>query len=227
MNTLRSVADASRPLLELIRKAEVNDAGPEGYDVLSGFSHKRDGPFPITQKGTADVLNAQIRWRSWGGALSSAAGAYQIIRNTLLDLSVKYKLQAEDIFDADYQDHLGFALLRRRGWDDWVKARMSDTAFGNNLAKEWASFPVLTRTRGQRRTVNRGESYYAGDGLNKALVDPEAVESVLAEIRSDPNGEPDDQPVDIEAIRALVKGGQAATDEARDYLNRIEQSLGD
>ena len=227
MNTLRSVADASRPLLELIRKAEVNDAGPDGYNILSGFSHKRDGPFPITGMGTADVLNAQIRWRSWGGAVSSAAGAYQIIRNTLLDLSVKYNLQADDRFDADYQDHLGYALLRRRGWDDWMKGRVRDTAFGNNLAKEWASFPVLTRTRGQRRTVNRGESYYAGDGLNKALVDPEVVETVLKDIRADLNGEPDGQPIDIEAIRALVTAGQAATDEVRNYLNRIEQSLGD
>lgn len=227
MNTLRSVADASRPLLELIRKAEVNDAGRDGYNILSGFSHKRDGPFPITEMGTADVLNAQIRWRSWGGALSSAAGAYQIIRNTFLDLSVKYNLQADDIFDASYQDHLGYALLRRRGWDDWMKGRVSDTAFGNNLAKEWASFPVLTRIRGQRRTVNRGESYYAGDGLNKALVDPEAVEAVLKDIRADSNDEPDGQPIDIEAIRALVTAGQAATDEVRNYLNRIEQSLGD
>jgi len=54
--------------------------------------------------------------------------------------------------------------------------------FALNLAKEWASFPVLAETFGQKRKVTRGQSYYAGDGVNKALVPPGDVEAVLAEV---------------------------------------------
>ena len=43
------------------------------------------------------------------------------------------------------------------------------------LAKEWASFPVPSRMRGAHRTVERGQSYYAGDGVNKALISPDKV----------------------------------------------------
>ncbi len=49
---------------------------------------------------------------------------------------------------------------------------------------EWASLPVLTATKGAHRQVVRGQSYYAGDGLNKSLVKPERVEDVLRAVRT-------------------------------------------
>lgn len=52
-------------------------------------------------------------------------------------------------------------------------------AFAKGLAQEWASFPVLVDCRGAHRDIKRGQSFYAGDGLNKALVKPEKVEAVL------------------------------------------------
>ena len=69
-------------------------------------------------------------------------------------------------FVPDLQDRFGFALLKRRGWDDFAANRLSLKDFGNRLAREWASFPVLSDQQGQHRTVRRGESYYAGDGIN-------------------------------------------------------------
>ena len=54
--------------------------------------------------------------------------------------------------------------------------------FGKRLAQEWASFPVLAGTKGAKRTVARGQSYYAGDGLNKSLVTPEKVEAILRNV---------------------------------------------
>ncbi len=34
---------------------------------------------------------------------------------------------------------------------------------------EWASLPVLADSQGDRQRIRRGQSYYAGDGLNRAL----------------------------------------------------------
>ena len=49
---------------------------------------------------------------------------------------------------------------------------------------EWASFPVLADTKGATRSIKAGQSYYAGDGLNKALVSPAAVRQELAKARA-------------------------------------------
>ena len=57
----------------------------------------------------------------------------------------------------------------------WIEAKTSTDTFMIGLAKEWASFPVPSRMKGAHRTVERGQSYYAGDGMNKALVAPDVV----------------------------------------------------
>jgi len=77
---------------------------------------------------------------------------------------------------------MGFALLKRRGWDRFATGVLSLKGFGNELAKEWASFPVLVDMQGASRRVERGQSYYAGDGLNKSLVKPGDVEAVLSDV---------------------------------------------
>ena len=50
--------------------------------------------------------------------------------------------------------------------------------FAKHLAMEWASLPMLTTTQGARRIVWRGETYCAGDKLNRALVPPDKVEEI-------------------------------------------------
>ena len=42
--------------------------------------------------------------------------------------------------------------------------------------------PVLVDTRGASRKVTAGQSYYAGDGLNKALVTPAGLREVLDQV---------------------------------------------
>src|SRR6185312_4179042 len=109
---------------------------------------------------------------------SSAAGRYQFMRATLLGLRSELNLRGSQLL----QDRLGYHLLLRRGYDDFMAGKISRTEFGKRLAQEWASFPVLTVCKGAHRQLNRGQSYYAGDGLNKALVKPEKVEAVLDEV---------------------------------------------
>ena len=84
-------------------------------------------------------------------------------------------------FTPELQDAMGFHLLRRRGWGAFAEGRTTVRVFGHSLAREWASLPVLADGNGAHRKVRRGQSYYAGDGLNKALMSAEAFEAVLVE----------------------------------------------
>ena len=51
------------------------------------------------------------------------------------------------------------------------------------MAQEWASLPVIQRTQGQERKVNPGESYYAGDGLNKSRIAPIQLIAAVREVK--------------------------------------------
>lgn len=159
-------------LLDFIGSKEA----PKGYDTV--YANRMDRmPKPLTSMTMKEILD-QGRWRTKTFG-SSACGRYQFMDATLRDLAEELDLKAEDRFTPDYQDRLGLHLLRRRGYDKWVAGLMSDHEFMINLAKEWASFPVPYRMKGSHRTVERGQSYYAGDGLNKSLITAEAVEAAL------------------------------------------------
>jgi hypothetical protein len=141
-------------------------------------------PKPLTAMTVDEVIaDGPRRTRQFG---SSAAGLYQVMRDTLRTLKAQMGLTGRELFTADFQDQLGYQLLKQRGYASFMAGSLSVTGFGLNLAKEWASFPVLAPQRGQHRQVARGQSYYAGDGLNKALVKPEAVEAMLRSLRSEP-----------------------------------------
>lgn len=91
-------------------------------------------------------------------------------------------IERTDIFTPDLQDRLGYHLLKRRGYEEFAAGNLPLVEFGKRLAREWASLPVLADTKGASRNVSRGQSFYAGDGLNKALVKPERVEAVLKRV---------------------------------------------
>jgi hypothetical protein len=176
------------PLLELIKSAEskgaVKSQGvPTEFDVVWGGISSRDRPQNkvgkfLTQMTVKEVLDWQDSIDPF--YMSEASGAYQIMEDTLRELvtpngkSSLFRL--DDLFDVFLQDALAELLLQRRGLSRWENNEITDEQFGNNIAKEWASFPVMIGP-------NRGRSYYAGDGLNKAHISPEQVLETLAECR--------------------------------------------
>jgi muramidase (phage lysozyme) len=197
--------DASIPngavlLLNLIGNTEA----PKGYDTL--YNNKQvDWPKRLTSMTVTEVITAGPLWAKKFG--SSAAGRYQFLTATLKSLRISEALSGDEKFKADLQDRLGYALLDGRGYERFVAGKLSVVAFGLGLAKEWASFPVLEDTQGAHRMVKRGETYYAGDLLNKALVSPEKVEAVLEQHQT---------AVEI-AIFAQYKSLQ--TELGEDYMN--------
>ena len=149
---------------------------PKGYATV--YANKMAFmPKALTAMTLGEVI-AQGAWRTKAFG-SSACGRYQFMTATLIGLRDELKLDPAQAFSPDLQDRLGYHLLKRRGYAPFMAGALDRAGFGLGVAKEWASFPVLAPCRGQKRQVARGQSFYAGDGLNKALVKPEAVEAAL------------------------------------------------
>lgn len=168
----RTVPAGATLLLDFIASFEA----PKGYDTVYG-NKMAQMPKRLTTMTLAEVIaDGPRRTRAFG---SSACGRYQFMTATLQGLRTEMMLIGADLFTPDFQDRLALQLLRRRGYDKFMAGKMTRTAFGLAIAQEWASFPVLEACKGAKRALVRGQSYYAGDGVNKALVSPAAVEAAL------------------------------------------------
>lgn len=173
---------AAETLLDFIGKTESGRTGIDAYNTVYGHKEGKIGK-PLIEFTIDELLAAQRTWgKNWG---SSAAGKFQIIRKTLAGLVAQLGLAGSTKFSVKTQDMLGYQLLKGRGFEDFASGRLPLKAFALNLSKEWASFPVLGPTQGASRALQRGQSFYAGDGLNKALVEPGELEALLSEVMNE------------------------------------------
>ncbi|WOC14582.1 hypothetical protein [Pseudochrobactrum sp. MP213Fo] len=186
----KTVPAGAAILLDFIRKTEVGRVDRASYDVIYGHNQNKLHK-PITAMTIGELVDAQVSFTRL--YKSSASGGYQFMRATLQDLSRELGLSGRQVFDPDLQDRLGFHLLKRRGYDQFITGKISVVEFARRLAMEWASLPVLGKTLGGGKDrngrlldlmVDRGQSYYAGDPLNKALVKPEAIEALLKQVKA-------------------------------------------
>ena len=147
---------SSKPLLDFIAKYESSD----NYNAV--FSRIKNKPRNLTSWTIGQVLD----WQDSIDPLypSEAAGRYQIMEDTLREIYPKAGLKLTSLFDEKGQDALCRALLRRRGMEYYIIGKLTLESFCVNIAKEWASMPLVIPIRGKRV----GQSYYGGDGLNKA-----------------------------------------------------------
>ena len=146
------------------------------YAVVYGH-HQKDLGKPITSMTLDELAAAQkVLGKRYG---SSAAGAPQFMPPTLADLRVAMKLTGRELFSPALQDRMAFELLKRRGYAKFKAGALGLEAFARNLAMEWASLPVLVACQGAHRKIAAGETFYAGDKLNRALVAPDMVRAVL------------------------------------------------
>lgn len=179
-----------KPLLDFIGNVE----SAKGYNYEYG-----NKPLDLSNMTIREVIKHQEK-RKKEGVKSTAVGRYQFILNTLKSLvltdSGKEKnpkdLPLDAKFTPELQDKAATILLQRRGLDDFLAGRMSPEAFSIEVAKEWASMPLIgnmTVTRkneqGQEEKVNlkRGQSYYSGVAGNKSLVDPDELLGVVKQTK--------------------------------------------
>lgn len=139
-------------------------------------------PYSIKPLGEMSVGEVMAFQKQLAPSGSTAIGKYQIKKTTLHSLVRDGVVKKTDKFTPEVQDKLATSLLERRGLKKVEDGKMSVTQFGNNLAKEWASLPVLTGPKA-------GQSYYAGDGLNSARTTTDHLTTVLQQAMQQPADE--------------------------------------
>lgn len=171
-------------LKALIRKTETGKSDPAvQYETIIGHNQDKLAK-PLTQMSVGEIIAASDGWRKRFGTTSGAAGAYQIIKPTLKLLQTKLGLDGTEKFTPELQDRMADELLDTRGLGAFTDGRIGATEFGNALAREWASFPVLSTSRRGETVLKRGQSYYDKFAGNSALISPETVEATLVALRA-------------------------------------------
>lgn len=173
------ITPAISALLTAIRSKEA----PKGYGQVYGGIPARE-QVDVSKMTVGGVLAWQSSLRKRKISKSTAAGAYQFIYLTLAQTVKEMGISLDAKFDAALQDKMAVYLMQKRGFNEYLDGKLSPEAFANNLAMEWASVPVVTPIKGQKRFVDPGQSYYAGDGLNKAHHDPKAILALVKAIRT-------------------------------------------
>ena len=202
----KTVPAGAALLLDFTRLIETGKTDRSSYDVIYGHNEGK-----ISKKVTSMTIDELIAIQPTFTKRfkSSAAGGYQFMRNTLRNLKTELRLRGTQIMDPDLQDRLGYHLAIRRGYNDFISGKISRTEFGRRLAQEWASFPVLAPTKGASRALQRGETFYAGDKLNKALVTPERMEAILDKVKAAGSAPPSaDQVVVVEKVPIVADPGE-------------------
>jgi len=197
----------AQPMLDLIGKYESRG----DYEIVyGGIAHS------LRPRRLTTMTIAQVReWQEnvvKRGAKSSAAGKYQIIRKTLDAIIAQTKIPTSQKFDADTQDLMALHLLDKRGFQRFLKGEINANTMAIELAKEWASLPVPQDMKGASRQIKAGQSYYAGDGLNKAHATVAEVRTALAQAKARYDAAPATKPkVDPGAFSAGVKAALPAS----------------
>ena len=156
---------SAKPLLDLIARVESKG----NYNAY--FGNAGNTSIRFTEMSVDEVMQWQTEFVA-AGHPSSAVGRYQIISTTLKGLVQQLNIDTSQPFDEAMQDKMAIALLERRGATEYVNNQIDGRQFAAELAKEWAALPRVVGDRPE-------QSYYAGDGLNKALVKVDEVLRVV------------------------------------------------
>lgn len=163
--------ESYKPLLNLIATVESNG------NYNAHFGNSRNDSVKFTEMSVSEVRQWQKDFVAQGSP-SSAVGRYQIISTTLDGLINELNIEPTQKFDSETQDKMAVALLERRGAEQYVNQELTPEQFAANLAKEWAALPKVIGD-------NPEQSYYAGDGLNKSLVEPKEVLDAIEPIEAE------------------------------------------
>lgn len=188
------ISPALKALLDAIGKHEA----PKGYGQIYSGAKGVPKDTDVSKLTLSGVLAFQQRMLDAKSA-STACGRYQFLRKTLKATIEQMGLDTALLWNQELQDRMAVHLMKNRGLSSYLDGRMTAVDFCNSLAKEWASLPVVTAIKGQKLMLKPGQSYYAGDGLNKAFHKPEAIIGLVAALRKPPQ-----MPVDAPGVETAT-----------------------
>ena len=163
-------------LLDLIGVAETVGGSGKYDSVVGGESNPK-----LLTMTVAQVQEFQKKRLEKGK--KTAVGKYQISYDTLKDYLLNKGFSKDDVFNKQTQDQMAYALLQRRGLDEFMiklnQGKASDQdidQFANALAKEWASLPT-----------DKNQSFYPRP--NKSTVQRNVFRRMIERLRPDVVGE--------------------------------------
>lgn len=206
-----TITQQEKSLLTLISKGEAT----RGKDPYTSLWPSTTEPRLTTM--TLEQVDAFQTSRIRSGYKSSASGRYQFIRSTLREVVRNSGLDPKTTrFTREIQDLLIIQRMRdKRKLEAWKAGSLGGDPATNSanfqleLAKEFASVPVPFDTQGHRRFVLKGESYYAGDGLNKSHGKADTFLAALIDIQAGGDGAVTE--IEIEEAAANAPEGNTPT----------------
>ena len=179
-----SIRKVDRALLDYVGKFESRN----DYNILySGYKGGSDKQ--LTEMTIQEVLDLQRKMAKESG--SSAVGANQFVRGTLLEEIRKQNIPLDAIFTPELQDAMMVKRLRTyRGYDKFLEGKMTPEEFAFNLSQEFASLP----------DPNTNESHHKGVGNNKALTSVEDVLTTITQIREKKRIDPSQNEASVKSI---------------------------
>lgn len=174
-NEFACISSKWSPLFKLISKGESSSYESlfPGTTISKKYRNSLDGrnPLDMTIKEVLDIVDPS------GGDQNTAVGRWQFTYLRSQAKKAGFDIET-DLFSKCNQDKIAMSIVERRDITlDLIKNNPKRAAL--ELAKIWAALPVLEETQGDSMIVKRGQSYYAGDGINKAHIKPNEVESVF------------------------------------------------
>lgn len=214
-----SITEQDKKLLDFVAKGEAARGGDPYASVFPSRIIPEILQMSLDQIFEFQAHRTRSRRNGGLGLESSAVGRYQFIRSTLTEVVNATGIPRSTRYNASCQDYLIIKRLEiTRRLNEWKNEAISDQAFCLHLAREFASIPVPITTSGARRTVNPGESFYAGVGSNRA-VGHANVSVILQELADIRNGGPGGTvTVDIE------QGSGAFPAAGKSIYNQTERS---
>ena len=163
------------------------NSGLKGY--IQGSWGKKYSPLKkdLSQYTIGEIKSFQSNSRDSVGQLW-ATGRYQIIPDTLKGTSSKVGLSDSDLYSEVNQDKMAIQLLYGRSpIKNYITGAVADNKenlekASLSMAQIWSSIGVPYAMQGEKKWVNKNESYYSGGG-DKARITTEATQEALRKLR--------------------------------------------